>query len=95
MQNDLLYVIEEPLAGAPGPNATAQDRDEYCEAHVIAIEVQTLMSTSMESCLRAYYQHRDPYLMLNALKGLCAPQVRMQKFDYLNEILTTKMEENT
>jgi hypothetical protein len=64
-------------------------------SHSAVVEVQTLMSTSMESRLRAYYQHRDPYLMLNALKGLFAPQVRMQKFDYLNKILTTKMEENT
>jgi hypothetical protein len=33
--------------------------------------------------------------MINALRGLFAPQVRKQKFDYLKEFLTTKMEENT
>jgi hypothetical protein len=55
MQNDLLCVIEEPLAGASIPNATAQDRDEYRKARDIAIEVQTLMSTTMEPHLRAYY----------------------------------------
>jgi hypothetical protein len=84
MQNDLLYVIEERLAGAPDPNATAQDRDEYCEARDIVIKVQTLMSASMETRLRAYYQHRDPYSMINALRGLFAPQVRRQKFDCLD-----------
>jgi hypothetical protein len=94
LHNDLLYVIEEPLAGAPDPNATAQDRDEYREARDIAIEVHTLMYASMEPRLRAYYQHRDPYSMINALRGLFAPQVRKQKFDCLNEFLTTKMEEN-
>jgi hypothetical protein len=95
LHNDLLYVIEEPLAGAPGPNATTQDHNEYREAHDIAIEVQTLMSSSMEPCLKAYYQHRDPYSMINTLRGLFAPQVRKQKFDCLNEFFTTKMEENT
>jgi hypothetical protein len=39
MQNDLFYVIEEPLAEAPGSNATTQDRDEYRKAHDIAMEV--------------------------------------------------------
>jgi hypothetical protein len=95
MQNDLLYVIEEPLAGAPGPNAISQDHDEYHEPHDIAIEVQTLMSTSMEPRLRAYYQHHDPYLIINVLRGIFAPQVRKQKFDCMNEFFTTKMEENT
>jgi hypothetical protein len=32
--------------------------------------------------------------MINALRGLFAPQVKKQKCDYLNEFLTTKMEEN-
>jgi hypothetical protein len=95
MQNGLLHVIEEPLAAAPGPNATAQDRNEYREARDIAIEVQILMSTSMEPRLRALYQHHDLYSMLNALKGVFAPQLRIQRFDCLNEFLTTNMEENT
>jgi hypothetical protein len=33
--------------------------------------------------------------MLKALKSLFSPQVRAQKYDYLNEFFNTKMEENT
>jgi hypothetical protein len=85
LNNDLLYMIKEPLAEAPGPNATAQDLDEYCEARDIAIKVGTLMSSSMEPCLKEYYQHHDPYSMINALRSHFAPQVRKQKYDCLNE----------
>jgi hypothetical protein len=68
LHNDLLYMIKEPLDEAPSPNASAQDRDEYHKARDIAIEVQTLMLSSMEPCLKAYYQHHDAYSMSNALK---------------------------
>jgi hypothetical protein len=55
LHSDLLFMIHEPLAEAPGPNATTQDRKEYCETREIAIEVQTLMSTSMEPRLRVLF----------------------------------------
>jgi hypothetical protein len=71
LHNDLLFMIREPLDEAPGPNATAQDREEYCEAREIA-----WISTSMEPRLRVLFQHHDPYLMLKALKSLFAPKVR-------------------
>jgi hypothetical protein len=53
--NDLLFMIREPLAEAPGRNATAQDREEYRETREIAIEVHILMSTSMEPRLRVLF----------------------------------------
>jgi hypothetical protein len=40
---------------APGPNATTQGHDEYRGARDIVIEVQTLMSSSIEPRLKAYY----------------------------------------
>jgi hypothetical protein len=82
-------MIREPLAKEPGWNATAQDREEYHETREIAIEVQTLMSTSMEPCLRVLFQHRDPYSMLKALKSLFAPNVRAQKYGCMNEFFNT------
>jgi hypothetical protein len=48
LHNDLLFMIMEPLAEAPGWNATAQVREEYCGTREIVVEVQTLMSTSMK-----------------------------------------------
>jgi hypothetical protein len=95
MHNDLLYMIKEPLVEAPGPNATAQDHDEYCEARDIAIKVQTLMSTFVEPRLKAYYQHCDMYSMINVLWSHFDPEVRKQKYECLNKFFTTKMEENT
>jgi hypothetical protein len=95
IQNDFLYVIEEPLVNAPGPNASAQDRHKYREARDIAIEVQTLMASYMEPHLKAYYQNRDPFAMISALQTLFAPQVRNLSYECLNEFISTKMEENT
>jgi hypothetical protein len=95
IQKDLLYVLEETLAEAPRPNATAQDRDEYHEAHDISIKVQNLMAGSMEPHLKAYYQHHKPFAMIKVPQTLFAPQVRKQSYYCLNEFLSTKMEENT
>jgi hypothetical protein len=69
-------MIREQIAEAPGPNATAEDSEEYSEAYDTAIRVQTLMESSMESSLKACCQHHDPYMMINALKNHFAPQVR-------------------
>jgi hypothetical protein len=94
LHNDLLFMIEEPLAKEPRWHATAQDRDEYHKTREIATEVKTLMATSMEPRLRVLFQHRDPYSMFRALKHLFAPKVRALKYDCLNEFFNTKMEEN-
>jgi hypothetical protein len=95
VHNNLLFIIEEPLAKAHGWNVTTQDRDEYREIREIAVEVQTLMSISMEPRLRVLFRHRDLYSMLKALKSIFAPKVRAQKYDCMNEFFNTKMEENT
>jgi hypothetical protein len=55
LHNNLLFMIEEPLAKEPGWHATAQDCDEYRETREIAIKVKTLMGTSMEPCLRVLF----------------------------------------
>jgi hypothetical protein len=95
MHNDLLFMIEEPLAKELGWHATAQDRDEYRKIREIGVEVKTLMATSMEPHLRVLFQHRDLYSMFRALKSLFAPKVRALKYDCLNEFFNIKMEENT
>jgi hypothetical protein len=55
MHNDLLFMIKEPLDKEPGWHATTQDRDEYRETREIAIEVKTLMDTSMEPRVRVLF----------------------------------------
>jgi hypothetical protein len=77
LHNDLLFMIEEPLAKEPRWHATAQDRNEYREIREIAIQVKTLMATSMEPRLRVLFQHHDPYSMFRALKSLFVPKVRV------------------
>jgi hypothetical protein len=94
LHNDL-FMIMEPLAEAPGWNATAQDREEYRETREIAAEVQTLMSTSMEPRLSVLFQHHDPYSMLKALKSLFAPKVSAQKYGCMYEFFNTTVEEKT
>jgi hypothetical protein len=76
LHNDLLFMIMEPLAEAPGWSATAHDCEEHRETHEIAVEVQMLMYTSMEPRLRVLFQYRDLYSMLKALKSLFAPKFR-------------------
>jgi hypothetical protein len=55
LHNDLLFMIEEPLEKAPRWNAAAQDHKKYHETREIATDVQTLMATSIEPCLRVLF----------------------------------------
>ena len=95
LQNDLLYIIEEPLGDAPDYSASEDDRDEYYGRRDSAIAVQVMMLNTMVAGMRGRYQNTYPFEMVDELKTLFAPQVRLMKFECLNEFLSTKMEENT
>ena len=95
LQNDLLYVIEEPLGDAPGDSVNVDDYDEYRDHHENCIAVQVMMLNSMVAGMRGRYQNTYPFEMVDELKTLFAPQVKLMKYECLNEFLSTKMEENT
>jgi len=95
LQNDLLYVIEEPLGEAPRDDAGVDDYDEYRDSRDNAIAVQTMIVASMEPQMKERYQNLNPYVMVDVLKAFFAPQMRLMGFECLREFLSTKMEENT
>ena len=94
ISNDLLYVIQEPLGDEPGDSAS-EDDDDYRNRRDISITVQCAMLYSMEYELRSCFSNTNAYEMVDELKALFAPQVRVMKYEYLDKFLSTKMEENT
>ena len=95
ISNDLLYMIQEPLGDAPGDSASENDNGDYRDHRDISITVQCAMLYSMESELRVRFSNTNAYEMVDELKALFAPQVRVMKYEYLDKFLSTKMEENT
>ena len=95
LQNDLLYIIEEPLGDAPDNSASEDDHDEYRDRCDSTIAVQCMMRFSMVAGMRGRFVNTNPYEMVDELKTLFAPQVRLMKYEYLEKFLSTKMEEKT
>jgi hypothetical protein len=95
MQNNMLPMIDEPLEEAPRDNANIDDYDDYHDNRDNTVAVLTMMSSSMEPQMKERYQNLNPYVMVDVLKSLFAPQVRLISFECLREFLSTKMEENT
>ena len=95
LQNDLLYVIEEPLGYAPRDSASEHDYDEYRDRRDSTIAVQSMMRLSMVAGMRGHFVNTNPYEMVAELKALFAPQVRLMKHECLDKFLSTKMEEQT
>jgi len=93
--NELLYVIQEPLGDEPEESASEDDNDDYRTRRDLFIIVQCAMLCSMDSELRVRFSNTNAYDMVDELKALFISQVRVMKYEYLDEFLSTKMEENT
>ena len=96
ISNDLLYVIQELLGDGPGDSASEDDDDDdYRTRRDLFIIVQRAMLYSMDPELWVRFSNTNAYDMVDALKALFISQVRVMKYECLDEFLSTKMEENT
>ena len=82
--NDILYVIKEPLGDKSGASASQEEDDAYCACWDTFITIQCTMTSCMAPELRSRFEDLEPYDMVDELKALFMEQVRLMKFKCLN-----------
>ena len=94
-ENDELYVIDEPLEERPDAAADHEGYLEWYEQETTYLRVQWLVRTFMTFDLGIQFQDLSAIEIVNELKSRFIAQVRVARFEVLDEFLSTKMEENT
>ena len=61
--NNVMYVIENPLRFAPGPEASAQDRDDFEEERNHSILVKEMILAALVPHLEERLKHFNAYEM--------------------------------
>jgi len=92
--NNVLYVIQEPLGDKPEDSDSDSD-DDYRTRQDYYIIVQCTMLYTMEPELRVHFSNTNAYDMVADLKAHFITQIRVLKYECLDEFLSKKMEENT
>ena len=93
--NNELYVIDEPLEERPDVTADLEGYMEWYERQTIYLKVQWLVRTFMNVDLGNQFEDLSAIEIVNELKSRFIAQVRIARFEVLDEFLSTKMEENT
>ena len=93
--NNLLYVIDEPLGDQPNDSAREEVREEWHDLHGMYVRIEWLMCTYMNFELRGQYNDSRANEIIDGLKALFLAQVRVARYECLDEFLSTMMEEKT
>ena len=94
-ENDELYVIDEPLEECPNVSANYEEYMEWYEQKTTYLKVEWLMCTFMDSDLGRQFGNLSAMEIVDELKRRFIAQVRIARFECLDEFLSTKIEENT
>ena len=85
----MLYVIEEPLGDRPDDFASEEDYEEWRDHSDNYCCVKTLMRTCMHPDFKVRFDHTSAIDIIDELKILFIEQVRVMKFECLDEFLST------
>jgi len=94
LNNNMTHVIEKPLRFPPGPESSAQDRDDYTEESDHSTLVSEMMLSAMEPHLRNRLMHFNAYEMYIVVTSLFRHQMRLMAFECKREFYSMRMEEN-
>ena len=92
--NNVIYVIENPLRFPPGPEASAQDRDDFEEERNHSILVKEMILAAVVPHLKERLKHFNAYEMYFVITSFFRSQVKMMAFECKKEFCSMKMEEN-
>ena len=93
--NGELYVIDEPLEKRPDVTADYEGYMEWYDQKTTYLKVEWLMCTFMDSNLGRQFGNLSAMEIVDELKRRFIAQVRVARFECLDDFLSTKMEENT
>ena len=91
-ENHELYVIDEPLEECPDVTADYEGYMEWYAQQTIYLKVQWLVCTFMNINLGNQFENLIAIEIVNELKSRFIAQVRVARFEVLDEFLSTKME---
>ena len=91
--NDQLYVLHETLEEKPQDSASYNKRMAWLDRSKTHIQVNWMMSVFMNSDLAEQFKNLSAIETVTELKKMFIAQVRIARFEGLNEYLSTKMEE--
>ena len=94
-QNNISYVIGEPLGDKPGDSASAEAKEDFRQRREIWRSVQIAMSVCMDDELETEFRHMEPIVMIDALKIRFMNRVKLEQYKQLDNFLSLKMEEHT
>ena len=93
--NDELYVIDEPLEKRPDVTVDYEGYMEWYDQKTTYLKVEWMMCTFMNSDLSRQFNNLGAMEIVDELKNRFSAQVRIARFECLNEFLSLKVEENT
>jgi len=86
--------MRKPLAEVPEDHASEEDDTDYQVSLDDSTIVKYAMLEAMETGLRERFGALDAYEMIEGLKEIFAPQVRVMKYQYFGHFISARMEEN-
>ena len=92
--HDELYVLHETLEEKPKASASYNKRMAWLNRSKTHIQVKWLMSVFMNSDLAKQFKNLSSIETVTELKKMFIAQVRITRFEGLDEFLSTKMEES-
>ena len=95
IHNNILYVLEEALGERPDDSASEEEEDEFHSRRDIFIEVEITMTVCLTPELKELFRHKEPYVMIDAIKTHVKDELRHEQFRQLREFRTIHMEEHT
>ena len=92
-KNFLLYVIEEPLRDQPDDSEGEDAYEDWRDVRDTYMRVEWLMHSSMTYDLRVQFSDTRAHEIIRRLKILFGAQVRVARFECLDEFLSNMVEE--
>ena len=87
-------MMRKSLGEVPGDHASEEDDTDYLIHSDDLTVVKYAMLGAMETGLRECLKVVDAYEMIEGLKEIFAPQVRVMKYQYFGHFISARMEEN-
>ena len=88
-------MLEEPIGDKPNASTTEEEHIEWLRQETTYLQVEWLMCNCMNSDLSNQFEDLRANEIVDELKNRFIAQVRIARFENLNEFLSLKMEENT
>ena len=79
------------LGDRPDDSASKEEDDEFRKHRDIFIEVEVVMTVCLAPELKELFQHMEPYVVIDAMKGHLKNELSLEQFRQLRKFRTIHM----